>query len=803
MKKIFFIISIMFWALISPSQIITLLDNETNQPLDLATISCNTPKISLITNANGQADISQLKAAAEIQLQILGFESQVISYESIAQQQFIVKMIRNSFSLDQVVVSATRWKQNLREIPAKILTITPRQMALQNPQTAADLLGTSGEVFMQKSQQGGGSPMIRGFSTNRLLYTVDGVRMNTAIFRSGNLQNVISLDPYAIEAAEVIFGPASLIYGSDAIGGVMSFQTILPEYTLTDKPLINGHANMRFSSANNEKTGHFDVSLGWRKWASVTSFSSNEFGDLRMGSHGPDEYLRNWYVQRIDSMDVVVTNDDPQTQNPTGYRQMNLMQKIAFQPNANWEFQYGVHYSATTNYSRYDRLIRTKSGLPRSAEWYYGPQKWMMNNLIITHKKANKLYDEMAIRFAYQYFEESRNDRDFQKVTLFHRTEKVDAWSANADFLKTLGERNKFYYGIEAVVDQVVSQGLDEDISTGEIITGASRYPQSTWSSYAVYLSYQYRLSKKVLLQAGARYNQMSMSADFSNNLPYYPLPLTTTETNNGAVTGNLGMVYSPTNDWSLVVNLSSGFRAPNVDDMGKIFDSEPGAVVVPNADLKPEYAWNAEIGITRVFDKMAKIDLTGYYTLLENALVRRDYTLDGKDSIIYKGEMSRVQAIQNAANAYVYGVQFGMEFKFGYGFGLSSQFNYQKGEEELDNGTKNPLRHAAPWFGITHLTYSVDRLRLDLYGMYNGEVSYDNLPDEERGKEYMYAVDANGNPYSPAWYTLNFKALFILNDQLSISAGIENITDQRYRPYSSGIVAPGKNFIISLKATF
>jgi len=66
-----------------------------------------------------------------------------------------------------------------------------------------------------------------------------------------------------------------------------------------------------------------------------------------------------------------------------------------------------------------------------------------------------------------------------------------------------------------------------------------------------------------------------------------------------------------------------------------------------------------------------------------------------------------------------------------------------------------------------------------------------------------MYAVDANGNPYSPAWYTLNFKALFILNDQLSISAGIENITDQRYRPYSSGIVAPGKNFIISLKATF
>ncbi|MFA5419002.1 MAG: TonB-dependent receptor plug domain-containing protein, partial [Bacteroidales bacterium] len=429
MKKITILFTLVLLTLAGTSQIITLLDNETNQPIDLATISCQSPKTSLITNANGQADITQLKSATEIHIQILGYESIVVSYKKLAEEQFIIKMEQNSFSLDQVVVSATRWKQNLRDIPSKIVMITPRQAALENPQTAADLLNTSGEVFIQKSQQGGGSPMIRGFSTNRLLYTVDGVRMNTAIFRSGNIQNVISLDPYALEATEVIFGPSSLIYGSDAIGGVMSFQTILPEYTLTDKPLINGHANMRFSSANSEKSGHFDVSIGWKKWASVTSITSNEFGNLRMGSYGPDEYLSNWYVKRIDSMDVVVTNDDPKSQKPTGYSQMNVMQKIAFQPNQNWEFQYGFHYSATTNYSRYDRLIRTKKGLPRSAEWYYGPQKWMMNNLIITNKKANRFFDEMAIRMAYQYFEESRNDRDFQKVMLYNRTEKVDAWS--------------------------------------------------------------------------------------------------------------------------------------------------------------------------------------------------------------------------------------------------------------------------------------------------------------------------------------------------------------------------------------
>ncbi len=66
-----------------------------------------------------------------------------------------------------------------------------------------------------------------------------------------------------------------------------------------------------------------------------------------------------------------------------------------------------------------------------------------------------------------------------------------------------------------------------------------------------------------------------------------------------------------------------------------------------------------------------------------------------------------------------------------------------------------------------------------------------------------MYAIDADGNPYSPGWYTLNFKAMYHLNELLSVTAGLENITDQRYRPYSSGLVAPGRNFILSLKANF
>jgi hemoglobin/transferrin/lactoferrin receptor protein len=182
---------------------------------------------------------------------------------------------------------------------------------------------------------------------------------------------------------------------------------------------------------------------------------------------------------------------------------------------------------------------------------------------------------------------------------------------------------------------------------------------------------------------------------------------------------------------------------------------------------------------------------------------VRRNFALNGQDSIVYDGALSQVQAIQNAASAHVYGIQAGIELKLPAGLTLSSRFNLQKGQEELDDGSTAPLRHAGPWFGATHLIYRRDRLKADFYGVYNGEVSYEDLATEEQGKPHIYAIDAKGDPYSPGWYTLNLKVQYQLADLLMLSAGVENITDQRYRPYSSGIVAPGRNFIAAVKTSF
>lgn len=800
MKKILIWLMLGF-SIVAGAQTITVMEKGSGSPVEMVAIISTKNNVFTTTNARGKADISTFAGLQSIEIRSLGFRSQTKSYAELEADGFEVFLEISNLSLDEVVVSGTRWRQSSGNVPTRIFSLPAREVALQNPQNAADLLGISGKVYIQKSQQGGGSPMIRGYAANRLLYTVDGIRMNTAIFRGGNLQNIISLDAFATERAEVLFGPGTVIYGSDAIGGVMSFQTLTPQLSLTDKPLITGKAITRYSSANQEKTAHFSVSTGWKKWAMLTSITSSEFDHLRQGNHGPDDYLKPFHVQRIDSIDRVVTQDDPLLQVPSAYSQMNMMQKVRFNPDKHWDFQYGFHYSETSAYGRYDRHTRMRNGTARYAEWDYGPQTWLMNVISITHSAEYSAYDQMAVRMAHQSFGESRIDRNLNGAKRNTQTEDVVAWSANADFKKSLSQRMTFNYGVEYINNQVASTGMITDIKKGTSTAGPSRYPQAIWQSLAAYANTDFQLTGKFMLQAGLRYNHIIVDAEFDTT--FYPFPFTAANLSNGAITGSFGGVLRPDETWVISARLGTAFRAPNVDDLGKVFDSEPGKVSVPNPGLKAEYAYSAELGVAKVFDDVLKIDLTAYYSWLENAMVRRDFRLNGLDSIMYQGEMSRVQAILNAAYANVYGLQTGVELKLPAGFSFSSDLNYQVGEEELDDGSKSPSRHAAPLFGQSRLSFNPGKLKLQFYAVYQGQRNHEDLAEEEKGKEEIYASDENGKTYAPAWYTLNFKAMYQLSEVLTVTAGLENITDRRYRPYSSGISGPGRNFVLALRAVF
>jgi hemoglobin/transferrin/lactoferrin receptor protein len=649
---------------------------------------------------------------------------------------------------------------------------------------------------------GGGSPNIRGFSTNRLLITVDGVRFNNAIFRGGNVQNVISIDPLAIERTEVILGPGSVIYGSDAVGGVMNFYTKRPKFSFEEGVAFSGNALARYATASEEKTGHFDFNIGTKEWAFLTSVSYSDFGDLKMGSNGPDDYLRPFYASTLNGEDILVENTDSRVQVTTGYQQLNTMQKVRYMPSEKWDFNLGLFYTTTSDYPRYDRLIRPKGDGLKSAEWFYGPQEWMSGNIQARNRAYNNgIYDESIITASYQRFKESRNDRDFGDTALFETDEKVTAYTAAWDFQKDFNKA-KLNYGLEYVYNKVNSVGKKTDITTGISEADASRYPDgSTWQSLAAYSSVQFKLAEKLSFQGGLRYNHILVDASFEDG--FYDFPFSEANIDTGALTGSAGLAWYPNDILSWRLNFGTAFRAPNIDDVGKVFDSEPGSVVVPNPDLKPEFARTGEIGVALNFYDIVKVDVGTYFTSLKDALVRRDYQIDGQSEIIYQGELSKVQAIQNAAKAEVYGFEASIEVNFSKHFQLTSQYSIADGFEQDDGGVSYPLRSAPPMYGNGHFIFKTQRLKLDAFVDYNGQFTFNDLAPSQQNNDFLYAKDENGNPYAPSWHTFNFRTQYSLTDDLVLHATLENITDKRYRPYSSGLSSAGRNFILAASYNF
>ncbi len=798
MKKTFLVLLSLFYTAFLFCQTLQFKDVETKEVVaNVAVFNMDGTK-SAISDINGEVNITDFLSDELIIIQHASYKE--IRFKKSELKELEVYLEKKVFEIEEFVISAYRWEQNKNEIPNKITRITQEEIQFASPQTTADLLAKSNEVFVQKSQLGGGSPMIRGFATNTILLVVDGVRMNNAIFREGNVQNIISLDANAIESSEVIFGPGSVTYGSDALGGVMDFHTLRPKLSTSEKIEVSGNALMRYSSANVEKTGHIDLNIGSSKWASMTSFSFSDYNDLKMGDHNNGEYQRLEYVTQINGVDSVVNNSEPNVQVESGFNQLNILQKLRFRPNKDLDLVYAFHYSKLSDVPRYDRLIRYKNGTLEFGNWYYGPQKWMMHSLNLDYSKPKKLFDNFRLTVAYQDYQESRHDRKYRSEELTEAHEKVKAYSLNLDFDKNLKRDNQIFYGIEAVYNSVNSTAHIKNVNTGEKVKTQSRYPDGDnhYSTLAAYLSYKENLSEKFTTIAGIRTNYVSVNSTVEDT-SFFDFPFNEISISNGAVNGSLGLVYKPKKDWQLNLNLSSGFHAPNVDDVAKIFDPEPGSIIVPNKNLKPEYAYNVDLGIQKKFWEKVSFDITGYYTFLTNAFVRRDFTFNGQDSIYYKGELSKVLAIVNADKAYIYGFSSSLNIEFTEDIELESIVNYTHGEDQ--DGVA--LRHAAPLFGSTSVKYSNKNITASLFVNYNGEIKYEDLAPSEQGKPYMYATDGNGNPYSPAWWTLNLMTTYNYKDWAVVNVGLENILDNRYRPYSSGIAAPGRNLILSINLKF
>lgn len=735
-------------------------------------------------------------------------------------------------ALEEVVISASNFAETRKNIAQKIDVINAKAIAQGNAQNTGDLLINTGKVFVQKSQQGGSSPVLRGFEASRVLLVVDGVRMNNAIYRSGHLQNVITTDQNSMSRVEVMYGPSSTIYGSDALGGIVHLITKAPVLSGNKKFITTGTGFTRYSSVNNEKTIHADVSLGGKNFAWFQSYNYSYFDDMKMGSNYPDKYpnfgRRSNYVGSINGVDTVLVNADDRIQKFSGYKQWDIIQKLLFKQNEHISHSLNFQLSNTTDVPRYDRLqdIRNFGGsigtTLRYAEWYYGPQKRFLGAYELNASRLG-FADALKVNINYQDIEESRQTREYRRYDRFDsQVEKVKVFGITINARKDIGN-SELSVGADAQFNDVKSVATRTNLTTSAVSKIATRYPdgKNKMNNIGVFAQHLYKFrNKKLVLNDGIRLQYISLQSNVKDN-SFFNLPDTAVSQNSFAVTGNLGIVYTPLKNTSVKASISSGFRAPNIDDLAKIFESNTAArqVVVPNADIKPEYTYNFDVSINQRIANRIGIEITGFYTLFRNAILKAPYTLNGQDSIIYNGVKSQVLASQNVNKANLYGFTFNVTASIYKGLGFSSTMSYTKGHFKTDasktsaiyekqaNGTyllvnrnvsSKPLDHIPPFMGRTALSYEHKILNTEVYILYNGwkRLGQYNADGEDNAQ---YATTDG----MPSWMTLNWKGSVQVIKNLQVQLGLENILDRNYRAFASGFSAGGRNFLIGLRANW
>ena len=785
---------------------ITIQDAQTDEAIIGANIYTEDFSFTATTDFDGQAILEGLTYREEVVITYIGYKSLKLPMYQIRRMKGLIKMEVDAVELEGVEVIGRR-DDKIEDIPYQIDKIASKEIAFSNAQTSADLLEKSGDLFVQKSQMGGGSPIIRGFEANRVLLVIDGVRMNNAIYRSGHLQNAITVDPAMLEQVEVIYGPGSLIYGSDALGGVVHYRTKDPKLAEPDDKTQVSEANayVRYAYANGEKAIHVDFNQGAKKWGSFSSFSYVDYDNLIAGGVRPEAYpkfgLQQNYGTLLDDNSIGERRENianPNKQWGTQYTQIDFLQKIKFQASKDLSFVANLQYSSSSNVPRYDNLVDTLGSAQelKWIDWYYGPQQRILTSLK-TSINNKSFFDKGTIIAAFQRIDEDQYQRKWGKTWRNATETDVYVFSVTADFDKFIDEQQNITlsYGVDWNKNIVDSWAYDKNVRNQDILLEGSdiitRYPSagSTMDSYGAYTNLKWKSdNKRLSAEGGLRYSYVKLGAKFGKTDPIvWPQNyIDGIFLKNGALTYGGGMTYKTENKWQFRALAGTAFRSPNIDDFAKIREKN-GFVTVPNPNLTPEKAFTVEGTISKEFGGIEidqqirkstgvslKLSATVFNTQLRDALIRKNFVLpDGSNTLIKDNELLEIQANVNAENAQVYGVSGNMSFNIADKWKLESNINLTKGKSEFKDNIEGvlidtivPFAHIPPLYGRTSLSYQADKFKLAAVVRYNGRkrpndysissVRITNLSTLEFEREgtsdnleyspYGY-IDANGDP--------------------------------------------------------
>ena len=801
------------------SQTVHVIDSNSGESIENVAIFYIDKTKSVITDYNGKANIDEFNLLNPLVFQINGYNT-LTKKLSASKKNFVIQLEQKVQNLEGVVLSVARSRSKRNKIAEKVNIISSERIKQSVIQSGADILELSPGVRIQKSQGGGGSPVLRGFEANRVLLVIDGVRMNNAIYRSGHLQNAITIAPHNLERVEVIFGPSSVGYGSDALGGVIHYYTKTPDINGSEKNKNEFHSD--FNSANLSSVNNITSNWSFKNWGSITSLSFSRFGDIRMGqknNHGFQGWgLTNFFSENTNSFykETPTINPNSLVQKNTGYDQFDLFQKFRFKFSGQSYLSLNIQSSNSSIINRYDKLNEIRNGNLRYAQWYYGPQKRFLFSPKFEFFTGSRFLRKGSLTFAYQNIEESRIDRKFNSLSRSYQFEKVSVLSFNADFSAKPSEKITSSYGLEVLNNIISSNAFTRTltVSNNEITSLSSpiaiptRYPSdgSYYNSAAGYINFIWDISDALSLNAGSRITYTDLGGTWNEEALVNSL-LSEVSLNNWALTNTFAIIYSPLKKLRLNILLSSGFRNPNIDDIGKIRESA-GSLIVPNPFLKPEYAYNLDLGLSfKSANGLNQFSLRSFGSIISRHIVRSDYTIFSDTStndpatIIYDGEELPTLANKNLGNRYIYGGSFESFIRFNKNLHTSLNLTYTKGNKSFKNG---PMPSIPPLFGKYGLYYSSSRINAQL------EWNFSNAKDP---KDYSYGgEDGLGetpliaeNQYSgtPAWNILSISTNYQYTKNIKFKCGLNNIFDTHYRTFASGISQPGRSLQLGVSIDF
>ncbi len=666
------------------------------------------------------------------------------------------------------IVTATRTARHPDEISKSFNRVGERAILERESKSSAEALREEPGLFVQKTGHGGGSAIVRGLSSNQILIMVDGIRLNNSTYRLGNHPYMTLVDNFLAERIEVIRGPSSVLYGSDALGGAINLVTREPD------PGEEGTALRLFgrtASADGEKTLHADARRSLGNIGFQAGFTVKDFGDLRRGGDSDHPELER--------------STDGLVQRPTGFHAYDVDAGAVYEPTADQQIKLAWQMTRRRDVPRYDKYENNDY-----YRWLYQPQERDLAYFRYKRLTSAGWLDAVESTISLHRQLEGREIQQAADSELTLEEDRVWTTGLTLQMNSTVRE-HRLTYGADIYLDRVRSGRSVRNPLTGvSVVQDRGRYPDgAVYNSAGIFLQDEMPLGHAIDLTASARFSRFWTSFTVPPDTAA-AVEITDVDQRFQAITGSLGGVFRPDEWIQLTFNISQAFRAPNLSDLEKMGESKGSTFEVPNPDLEPERMIGTDAGV-RLNPGRWEAAVTFHAGWLSDMIASADATWNGQSTIEQGGRILKVKQKENIGEALIYGIESGGRLRLSRQVTLRGNLTATYGENRtLDE----PVGGIPPLFGLVGLRWGGEDNFLDFFTRFAAK--QDRLSTDDRDDP---RIPVGG---TPGWLTWNLRSGVDLGRFGDLRVGIENLLDLNYREHGSGINGPGRNFIVSLEVT-